>query len=331
MPIEGFNYKEFAADMAKQAVTILQQQSDNAVPEAVSPQNIKIISESIKRLCIMAGEALNNDANIKFTANQAAWIVQLIAEQTFHKHIDMINGKIPEQARSSVINPIVSNVFSTAKLAIIKKMPTEQVVDVIEKKVKNIYAEELQKLIKKGILTQDQYEYAVNMSNAENMVNMNEEQEKLENIQKNPAAAPAPNDKKVLKLAAMAILLKKLPKEKAEAILNSFSKEDVIHITNYMKMRDIENKIDHKLIIKSLNEIKQLIPEPETVNVEKILKHYRKTIKTARLDTLSRLAMYERDNVKDFILDSRFPAANVFSPMVIQSLVNTIENKLNDN
>ena len=40
--------------------------------------------------------------------------------------------------------------------------------------------------------------------------------------------------------------------------------------------------------------------------------------------------MNEREAVKDFILDSKFPAADVFSPHVIQALVTSIEEKIND-
>lgn len=330
MPIEGFDYKGLALSLAKQADELLKQ-PNNAVTEQLSPQDAKNIVEFVKKLCIMAGETLNNDANIKFNAGQAGLIVQFVGEYIFHKYIDMINGKIPEQSRPAILNVIAGQIFNTAKLAIIKKLPDNDLLRLIDEKVKMTYSSELQKLVKKGALSPEQYKVAVNISNLENMVQMNQEQAKIEKLQSKDAGSAAPNDKKVLKLAALAILLKKLPKERAESILKSLSKEDVMHIMNYMKMPDIENKIDHKLIIKSLGEIKQLLPEPENVNVDKILKNYRKTLKFARLDTLSDLAMYERENVKDFILDSHFPATNVFSPFVIQSLAKIIEDKINDN
>ena len=330
MPIEGFDYKGLALSLAKQAEDLLKQ-PNNAVTEQISPQDAKIIVDFVKKLCTMAGETLNNDANIKFTANQASIIVQLVGEYIFHKYIDMINGKIPLQSRPTILNVIAGQIFNTAKLAIIKKLPDNDLLRLIEEKVKMTYAAELQKLVKKGALSQEQYNVAVNLSNLENLVQMNQEQAKIEKIQASDTPNTQPNDKKVLKLASLAILLKKLPKEKAEFILGSLPKEDVMHIMNYMKMPDIENKIDHKLIIKSLDEIRKILPEPESINVEKILKNYKKVLKFARLDTLSEISMYERENVKDFILNSRFPATNVFSPYVIQSLTKIIEDKINDN
>ena len=330
MPIEGFDYKGLALSLAKQAEELLKQ-PNNAVTEQISPQDAKTIVDFVKKLCVMAGETLNNDPNIKFNAGQAGLIVQFVGEYIFHKYIDMINGKIPLQSRPAIMNVIAGQIFNTAKLAIIKKLPDNDLIKLIDEKVKMTYSSELQKLVKKGALSQEQYNIAINLSNLENMVQMNQEQEKIEKIQSKEPSQTAPNDKKVLKLASLAILLKKLPKEKAEAILNSLPKEDVMHIMNYMKMHDIENKIDHKLIIKSLGEIKQILPEPENVNVDKILKHYRKVLKFTRPDLLSDIAMYERDNVKDFILDSRFPATTVFSPFVLQSLAKIIEDKINDN
>jgi len=46
---------------------------------------------------------------------------------------------------------------------------------------------------------------------------------------------------------------------------------------------------------------------------------------------LSKIALKERENIKDFILDTEFPAEEVFSPMVIKSLAEIIEDKVNDN
>lgn len=330
MPIEGFDYKNYADNLAKQASDVLKQPG-NAVHGSITPRDAKIIADLVKKFCTMAGETLNNDQNSKFNSVEANIIVQFIGEYTFHKYIDMINGKVPEQHRLSIINQVVANIYSTAQLAIIKKMPDDDILRLVSEKVKLVYEAELQKLIKKGVMTEEQYNKAIKMSNLDNMVQQNNDEARIERVQKSGGQINNPNDKKVLKLAALSILLKRLPKDKTETILSSLAPEDVMHIKNYMKMGDIENKIDHKLIIKSLGEIKQIIPEPDTVNVDKLLKHYKKVLKNARLDTLSELAMYERENVKDFILDSRFPASNVFSPFVLQSLVNTIEDKLNDN
>ena len=330
MPIEGFDYKAFATDLSQQAMEVLKQPNTNAAPDTLTEQDKNTIIETVKKFCFMAGEALSNDANLKFNAEQASLVTQFIGEWTFHKSIDLIKGKIPQQNRDSILQVIAANIFNTAKLAIIKGMPQDAIINLIEEKVKNVYAEELQKLVKKGVLNQQQYEMAVNTSNLNDMVQKVEDQDNLEKVQNINERAVNPTDKKVLKFAALAIVLKKLPPEKTNEILNSLDKNDAQHVVNYMKMSNIESKIDPQIIIKSIEEIKKILPEPETVNVEKLLKRHHKVISTAPPDLLSELAMTERDSVKDFILDIRFPAKDVFPPLVIQSLTRSIEEKLND-
>ena len=330
MAIEGFNYEEFANTLANDAQAVLTQ-PNNAAPETLTPQDKKNIVETVRTLCKMAGEALNNDANISFNADQASLIVQCIGEWAFHKSIDFINGQIPVQFRGTILNAIVRNMFQSMKLAIIKEIPVDTILRIAEDNVNNTYRDELQKLVNKGAISQEHCDAALNLSNLENMAQKNEDQENLEKVQKiNPSAASSV-DRKVLKFVALAILLKRLPKEKADEIISLLDKNDVKHVLNYMEMSGIEDKIDHKIIIKSLQEIKKILPEPETVNIEKLLKRHYKNIKQASAVMLNELALQERENVKSFILDRNFPANSTFSPLVIQSLVNAIEDKLNDN
>lgn len=327
MPIEGFDYENFANNLSKEADQVLSQ-PNNAVPETITEDDKKNIVSTIQNLCKMAGEALNNDPNLRFTAEQATLIVQCVGEWTFHKSIDFINGKIPDQFRVAILNEIVRNLFQAMKLALIKNMPQETVLQVAEQNVKNTYRDELQKLVQKGAITKEHFEAAIGMSNLDNMAQKNQEQQNLEQAQ---SGNSTPNEQKILKLAALAIILKRLPKEKADFILRSLNQNDLTHVYNYMHMPGIEDKIDHSIIMRSLDEIKNILPKSENVNTDKILRHYNKKMYTHQFDTLENLAKDERENVKGFILDRRFPAVTTFSPHVIQALANIVEEKLNDN
>ena len=332
MPINGFDYKAFATDLAKQALEVLQQPGSNAAPDILTVADKKNIVETVRKFCFMAGEALSNDTQLKFNAEQASLVTQFIGEWTFHKSIDLIKGKIPPQNREAILQIIAANIFNTAKLAIIKNMPQDALINLVEDKVKQVYNEELQKLVKKGVLSPKQYEIAVNTSNLNDMVQKTEDEAKLNkaNVQ-SEMKTPSTNDKKVLKLAALAIILKKLPEQKANEILGSLDKKDVQHVINYMRMSNIEDKIDHKVIIKSLEEIKKILPVHDVINVPKLLKNYYKLIKSTSPDVLSNIAIKERESVREFILDTTFPASDIFSPYVLQSLVTTIEEKIHDN
>ncbi len=332
MPINGFDYKAFATDLAKQALEVLQQPGSNAAPDILADSDKKNIVETVRKFCYMAGEALSNDAQLKFNAEQASLVTQFIGEWTFHKSIDLIKGKIPSQNREAILQIIAANIFNTAKLAIIKNLPQDALINLVEDKVKQVYDEELQKLVKKGVLSPKQYEIAVNTSNLNDMVQKTEDEAKLSkaNVQAEGNVSSA-NDKKVLKLAALAIILKKLPEQKANEILNSLDKQDVQHVINYMKMSNLEDKIDHKVIIKSIEEIKKILPGQDVVNVAKLTKNYHKLIKATSPEILSKIAINERKSVRDFILDTSFPAADVFTPLVFKALVTTVEEKINDN
>lgn len=330
MPIEGFDYKAFAMDLSKQAMEVLMQPATNAAPNSLTDTDKKNIVETVKNFCFMAGEALSNDDKIKFNAEQASLVTQFIGEWTFHKSIDLINGKIPEANRQPVLQVIAANIFNTAKLAVIKNMPQDALINLVEDKVKQVYADELKKLVTKGVLSEAQYNSAVNTSNLNDMVQKTEEDAKAKQVQQQANAANSP-DKKTLKLAALAVVLKKLPEQKANQILNSLDKPDVQQVMNYMRMRNLEEKIDKQVMLKALEEIKLILPVADSVNVPKLLKRHYKNLKVTPPQILSDIAMNEREAVKDFILDSKFDAVGVFSPYIIQSLVNSIETIINDN
>ncbi len=329
MPIEGFDYKAFAADLAKQAQEILNQGHSNFAPDTLSEKDKKNIVVTVRNFCAMAGEALSNDAQLKFTADQASLVTQFIGEWTFHKSIDLICGKIPPEKHGPILQVIAANIFQTSKLALIKKMPNDALITLVEEKVAHVYEDELKKLVKKGEMSEQQFQNAISKSNLKDMVEKTQDESNLTKAAKESANI-TPSEKKVLKLASLAIVLKKLPQDISEKILKSLDRNDVGHVLNYMKMSNIEDKIDHNVIIKSLEEIKKILPVSNTINVEKLLKRHYKLIQTTPFEILSEIAIHEREGVKDFILDESFSASEVFTPYVIQSLVNSIEDKIND-
>lgn len=331
MPIEGFDYKAFANNLAKQAQDFLMQPDSNASPSSLSVDEKKYIIDTVRKFCYMSGEALYNDASIKFNADQASIVTQFIGEWTFHKSIDLITGKIPPPNRDAILQLLAANIFNTAKLAIVKKMPDDALINLVEEKVKKVYQEEILKLVQKGVLTEAQAKLALNMSNMQEMVQKNAVEETAAAVNNQQNGNIPASDKKVLKLASLAIVLKTLPPEKINPILDSLSKNDVMHVLNYMKMSNLEDKIDHDVIIKTLQEIKAILPKSDEINIPKLLKRYHKLLNNVRPEKLSKIALKERETVKYFILDTEFPAEDVFSPLVIKSLVSIIEDKINDN
>lgn len=336
MTIKGFDYQGIANNFAQQSMALLNQTDENPDPDFPSSDAVKSFSEEekkyvveiVKKFCLMAGSALNNDPKVNFTAEQASILTQLIGEWTFHKAIDLIVVKIPPEQRDVVLQNIALNIFNSAQQALLNNLPTKNLLNLIEEKVNKIYNDELQKLLKKGVIDEKKYEEALNTSNFNDMVQKNEDAENLEAVSGNGLPT---GDKKILKLVALAIVLKKLPQEQTEYILNSLDKKDVVHVTNYMKMPNIENKIDRNIILKTLEEIKDLIPKSDGVNVIKLMRKYRKFMTNIPRKKLEKAAKNERSSVKSLILDKNFNAEDIFPPYVLQSLVNSIEDKINDN
>ena len=330
MPIDGFDYKAHAYDIVRQLKEILANPGN--VPNVVSDEDKKFIIDIIQNFCVMCGEALYADPNIKFTAIEAGNIVQVVAEWTFHKSIDMVTGKVPVPNRAPILQTVALNVFNILKLACIKKLPADKINQLVEEKVKQVYAEEIEKLVKKGVLSEQQMSIALAASNLDDMDQARREQA-IEQAAQDAATSPetSENAKKILKYTALAIVLKNLPEEKSVEILNALDKTSAQHVVNYMKMSNLEDKIDNNLLIKSLEEIKKIIPVSEVISTQKIVNKYRKFIKTVEPSILSNMALRERESVKDFILDTSFPATETFTPEMIKSLVRIIEDKINDN
>lgn len=310
MPIEGFNYKEFASNLSMQAKAVL--------PPDLSQEDKNYVVNIVNNFCYLAGEALFKDANLKFNVDQASIITQFIGEWAFHKSVDLIHGKIPMQFRDPILQKIAFTVFEVSKQAMGKNVPQPQMINIVEHHVKKVYEEALIELHKQGALDEAQLKDAASKSNIDEMAEADNE------------ALSDVSDTKILKLAAFAMLLKKLPDDKVSAYLNKFEPGDAKILIQYIQMDDLESKIDSNIVMKCLQEIKMTLPQSNKVNINKTLGNFSKLIEKANSNVLGEILKDERQIVKDFIFDSDFEQSTL-SPWVIQVICNHVEQKLNDN
>lgn len=310
MPIEGFNYQEFASDLAQQASAVL--------PADLSVEDKNYVVNIVNNFCYLAGEALVNDNTIAFDANQASVVTQFIGEWTFHKSVDLVRGNIDQQFRDPILQKVAFTVFEIAKQAISKNLPQSQMINVVEHHVKKVFDEALIELEKQGALTSEQLQTAVNQSNIDEMAKSDNE------------AIAGASDAKILKLAAFAMILKQMPNDKVGTILNKFNPPDAQVLMQYMQMDDLETKIDSGIVMKCLHEIKMNLPEPKKVNINKTLGNFSKILATTDMEVLEDIVKNERPSVKDFILDSEFSERRNLSPWLIQLICKHVEEKIND-
>ncbi len=310
MTIEGFNYKEFANDLAQQAKAVL--------PADLSIEDKNYVVNIVNNFCFLAGEALDKDTTVSFDVNQASIVTQFIGEWTFHKSVDLIRGNIEPQFRDGILQKVAFTVFEIAKQAISKNIPQAQMIEIVEHHVKKVFDESLADLQKQGALTEDQLVNAKNQSNIDDMAKAD-----------NDAIANT-SDTKILKLAAFSMILKQLPNDKIGTILNKFSPTDAQVLMQYMQMDDLETRIDSGVVLKCLQEIKMSLPEPKKVNVNKTLGNFSKTLANVDTKVLECIIEQERPIVKEFILDSEFGERRNLSPWMIQLVCKHIEEKIND-
>ena len=325
MPIEGFDFKAFARSLAEQV--------GPALPADIADADKQYIINIVHNFCYMAGEAISNDTTISFNAEQASIITQFIGEWAFHKAIDIIRSGIDPQFRDGILQKIAFTIFEIAKTAIIKNMPQGDMIAVVEFHVKKAYNEALEELKNKGVLNEDQLKEALSHSNIDEMAQQAAAQEAAAQANGAPPSegyAPPPSDNKILKLATFAIVLRHLPLEKRQGLLDKFAPEDANMLRDYANVEDLENKIDPALVAKCLTEIKSALPQPKKLNKNQVYKRLYNIVKNSNISKVSNMMNKERQNVKMFVTEAAQGSVSCDLPPRIADIVcNYIEEKFN--
>jgi len=310
MGAKDFLYKEFAEDLSSQALPVL--------PQDLSQSDKDYVYNTIKNYCLIAGEALYNDAEHDYTVEQASIITQFIGEWSYHKSMDLIRGNIPSQFRDSVMQKIAFTIFEIAKQATFKNVPTDQMIGLVEHHVKKAYNEALVELMKRGVINQQQAQFAANQSNIDVMA------------QQDSAALNSASDLKVLKLAAFALIAKKLPNDKVTTILTKFNASDANIVMQYMQMDNLEQQIDPSLLAQCLKQFQNELPKTEFINVPRIIRSFGRNVKSVPVEYLQNIISKERSLVSKLVENPSNYDKYKFSPQVLNLICKHVESKIND-
>ncbi len=319
MPIEGFDYKGFAASMSEQAKTL--------VPPELEEREKEYIVKTLGNFTLLAGEALYNDEQMNLTAEQAVFITQVIAEWSFHKSIDLIHSGILPQYWDSIMQKIAFTIFEVAKQAVIRKIPQEQLLQAVEHHVIKVYNSCIEELQKKGVIDEETKARAENQSNIDAMAKQAQEEQQrqqmaaAEESERNmkeaekrreekrnkrrqeiqAATMPQGISNKQMKLMTLALVLKILSQDKVMTILNKFDSNDSLEISQYMNMADLESHIDSDLISGCLKEMKEYLPIKRKLTNENILGDMLRIYQNAPREKIEKIIKNERPLVKRFI------------------------------
>ena len=322
MPIEGFDYKGFAASMSEQAKEL--------VPKELQDREKEYVVKTLGNFTLLAGEALYNDTSLNLTPEQAVFITQIIAEWSFHKSIDLVHSGILPQYWDSIMQKIAFTIFEVAKQAVIRQIPQDQLLQAVEHHVVKVYKQSIEELEQKGVIDEETKNRAESQSNIDAMAQQaQEEQRKQQQAMAEESAknAEEANKRKMeeraakreavraakagskahgisnkqLKLMSLALVLKILSQDKVTTILNKFNSNDSLTISQYMNMADLESQLDGDLVTDCLKEMKNFLPTKRKLSKENIVMALQNVYSTQPRENVERLIKNERPLVKRFV------------------------------
>lgn len=311
MATKNFDYESFAQNLAAQAQEL--------VPADFDDNQKQSVIQTLGNFSLLSGKALAEDPNLNFNEDQAITITQIIAEWSFHKSVDVIRSGIPQQYWDPIMQKIAYTIFEIAKQTFSQGLPHDKILELIEHHVKKSYLEAITELKNKGAIDEGLMEYAASQSNMDRMAQeMQQQQQAAE--QNSTAIAGAENqsltspigtettfpkvDSKVLKLATVAMLFKKMNQDKVQTILNKFNPEDAQAVIKYMKFPDLPERIGTHNALRCLQEIKTNLPKTTDLTPNKvvlILRNIASKYTTTQLDTM---LTRERVGVKRLVFNA---------------------------
>ena len=313
MAIEGFDYKGFAQNLAQQALEL--------IPPDFNDAQKNYVANTLLNFSAVAGEALYNDTQFNFNLDQAVMITQIIAEWSFHKSVDLIRSGIPQQYWDPIMQKIAFTIFEIAKNAFHQELPQDQCLQLIEHHVKKTYLDCIAELKDKNLIDEGLMEQAASQSNIDAMAQQQAEnipaeesvqevpqgeipqpqQTSVSQTAQNPNASLPPTAK-VLKLATLAMLFRKIQQEKVQTILDKFSAEDAQTVIKFMDMPDLAQKVDTNVALKCLQEIRTNLPAPnQNLTPNKLITKIKNVSQYFDKSQLEQKLKTERVNVRKFV------------------------------
>lgn len=333
MAIQGFDYKEFAQNLAQQALEL--------IPPDFNDAQKNYIANTLLNFSTIAGQALYDEG--QFNVDQAIMITQIIAEWSFHKSVDLVRSGIPQQYWDPIMQKIAFTIFEIAKNAFHQNLPQDQCLQVIEHHVKKTWLDCIAELKDKNLIDEGLMEQASMQSNIDTMAQQQVQQEVPQNqppipqagmppqpqAQMAPVSAPLGADAKVLKLATLAMLFNRLKQEKVQTILNKFNPDDANSVIKFMGMQDLNTKMDTNAVLRCLQEIKTNIPKTQqTLAPSKIVNKIQNVSQYLDRAQIEQTLRLERNKVKKFVFTALEGEYYEIAPKVANIIATHLEDSV---
>lgn len=300
----NFDYETFARNLAEQAQEL--------VPQDFQDHQKQYIVNTLGNFSLLAGKTLAEDTSLNFDEAQATTITQIIAEWSFHKSIDVIRSGIPQQYWDSIMQKIAYTIFEIAKQTFSQGLPNDKILELIEHNVKKSYNDAINELKNNGAIDEGLMEYALSQSNMDRMTKEMQQGNLPQVSEDGSLPQPAQGggnafpkvDSKVLKLATVAMLFRKMNQDKVQTILNKFDPEDAQTVIKYMKIPDLAERIGTSNALRCLQEIKTTLPKNTELTPNKVVLKLRKLTTKYSSKDLDTLLIRERIGVKRLVFNA---------------------------
>ncbi len=334
MAIEGFDYKGFAQNLAQQALGL--------IPPEFNDAQKNYVANTLLNFSTVAGQALYDDESLGFDLDQAMMITQIIAEWSYHKSVDLVRSGIPQQYWDPIMQKIAYTIFEIAKNSFHQGLPQDQCLQLIEHHVKKTWLDCIAELKDKNLIDEGLMEQAANQSNIDAMMqqqaaaaqaqqetDMMQQSEVGASQQSMPVEAPLGANAKVLKLATLAMLFRKMRQEKVQTILNKFSPDDAESVIRFMGMPDLESKVDTNTAMRCLQEIKTNLPSAsQTLTPSRIVSKIQNVSQYLDRSQLEQTLRMERIGVKKLVFNALEGEYYPISPKIANIIATHLEDSV---
>ena len=164
-----------------------------------------------------------------------------------------------------ILNKLCYNLSGKEELILMENKNNSNQPELTIQEQTRVRIEKLDKLKEKGVLNEATTENALSQSNIDAMAVEQVQEETAQDI-------AAMSDSKIIKLASLAVLIKNFPTEKLKSILQKFNKPERDVLIKYLKMPDLEEKLDANATIKCFEEIKNTLPEAIVISYDRAYK-----------------------------------------------------------
>lgn len=312
MPITALKPQEFAKELAQQALSY--------APADLTDEQKNFVAKKVFEFSIIAGNHIIERFKEQLDDEQGQTIIQFIGEWTFHKNIDIIRSNIPQEHWAEILQQVAFAALQTAIQCYLEKQDRAKIAASIEVKVCAAYENCIRKLAKAGVIPENKIKEIITQSNVDKMA-------------KETSSGVPGSEEKIIKYAAFAIVLKKLPKEKIDKIVSKFSPEEQKYIMNYLQTEGLEQKLDPSIVHGYMQELKKTIAGITKPKLSKTISEIKALKKKFKDEKIFDLLSYERSSVLEFVENCLFEKKTKalktgFSPFVAKILQEYLQSKL---